>query len=375
MSAYYPKHGGGIEIVAHQIARQLIKAEFDFTWCALGCDAVPENVPGLICNPLSGTNIVEKIAKIPFPLISPGSVLALWKLVKRSEIVHLHDYIYPSNFFSWLFAKIQKKPVVITQHIGLVPYKNPLFRLTFALVNHTLGRVMLSRSSLVVFIANHVQDYFAGICGSNKPHWRYIPNGVDSRVFNTSEIQAGRDPDLSSQLPQCQFVLFVGRFVEKKGLLFLKDLVRNCDDIQWVFAGQGPIDPQLWGLDNVTTIRHVGHECLSQLYNRARLLVLPSVGEGFPLVVQEAVACGTPVLTTPETSRGCYSADSFLVTLDIHSQTALGNWENGIRDLLEDKAKLYSISAEGALYAKENWNWNAISKQYEQAFSQAISRR
>jgi glycosyltransferase involved in cell wall biosynthesis len=233
--------------------------------------------------------------------------------------------------------------------------------------------MMLSRSAQVVFIANHVQDYFAGICGSNKPHWRYIPNGVDSKVFNTSTIQADQDSDLLSQLPEGQFVLFVGRFVEKKGLLFLKDLVRNCDDIQWVFAGRGPIDPQLWGSDNVTTISHMDHESVAELYSRASLLVLPSVGEGFPLVIQEAVACGIPVLTSNEASRGCIEADSFLFRSDIQSKDAVSNWEIKIRDLLNDKESLANASAEGALFAEKNWNWNSISKSYEAIFRQACS--
>ena len=373
VTAYYPNHGGGIEIVAQQILRQLVGSGFDFTWCALDCDPAPENTPGLTCNPVSGSNFFETFVRIPFPLVGPKSILELWKSIKLSDVIHLHDFIYPSNFISWLFAKIHKKPVIITQHIGLVPYRNPLFRLSFTIVNHTLGRMMLNRSTHVVFIANHVQDYFASICRRTKPHWHYIPNGVDSKVFNTTTTYVEPDSTCLPQLPKEPFVLFVGRFVEKKGLVFLKDLVRMCGDIQWVFVGKGPIDPKSWGLSNVTTIEHIDHEGVSTLYRRASLLVLPSVGEGFPLVIQEAVACGTPVLTSHETSRGCTEADSFLFSSDIHSKDAVSNWERKIRDLLNDKTTLASASREGALFAEKNWNWSSISKRYESIFRQACS--
>jgi len=313
--------------------------------------------------------------RIPYPLIGPKSILKLWKLVKLSDVIHLHDFIYLSNIFSWLFARLQKKPVIITQHIGLVPYRNPLFKLSFTLVNNTLGRLMLAYSAKVVFIANHVQDYFASICGGAKPNWRYIPNGVDSKVFNNSTTPVEPDSNLFRIIPESPFVLFVGRFVEKKGMPFLQELVRQCDDIQWVFVGQGPIDPKCWDLNNVTTIQHLEHDGVSSLYRRASLLVLPSVGEGFPLVIQEAVASGTPVLTSPETSRGCSDASSFLFQMDIHSKDAVNNWEAKIRELLSDTVILGSASAEGAIYAKEKWNWSSICKQYEQVFRQVCSGR
>lgn len=373
VSAYYPGHGGGIEIIAQQIISHLSDRGFRFTWCAADCEAAPEDFSGSYCAPLKASNFFEKVVKIPFPLISPGAVLKLWKLVSENDVIYLHDFIYPSNLFTWLFAKMRGKPVIITQHIGLVPYRNPLLRLSFASVNHTLGKLILNRSSQVVFIANHVQDYFAGICGGNKPHWRYIPNGVNAKFFNNSTGFNETDINQVTRLHKDRFLLFVGRFVEKKGLLFLKELVRSCDDLQWVFAGKGPIDPGSWGLENVTVIRHIDHACVAQLYRRASLLVLPSVGEGFPLVIQEAVACGTPVLTTLETSGGCAEADSFLFKLEIAAEDSVESWGATIRELLADHQKLESASNEGLRYARENWNWSAIGEQYEQVFRQCHS--
>lgn len=373
VSAYYPNHGGGIEIVAHQIARRLADCGFDITWCAADCDPAPNDIPGLTCCSLPGSNFIENIARIPFPLPGPAAIPRLWKQTRSSDVIHLHDFIYPSNCIVWLFARIQKKPVIITQHIGLVPYRNPLFRLLFAMINRTVGRIMLNRSSQVVFIADHVRDYFARICRSSPPHWAYIPNGVDTGIFSASTSPAQSRADVLRHLPAGQFVLFVGRFVEKKGLRLLKDLVRGCDDIQWVFVGRGPMNPKLWGQGNVTTIEHMDHEDLAVLYRRTSLVVLPSVGEGFPLVIQEAAASGAPVLTTHETSSGCKGAQSFLFSLDIHGSDAVDRWEREIRDLLRDNARLEAASAAGIRYAEENWNWGAICKQYEKVFRQVVS--
>ena len=54
--------------------------------------------------------------------------------------------------------------------------------------------------------------------------------------------------------------------------------------------------------------RNLSQAELPPLYQAADLLVLPSVGEGFPLVVQEAMACGTPALVGDETAAGCPEA-------------------------------------------------------------------
>src|SRR4029077_19092998 len=107
--------------------------------------------------------------------------------------------------------------------------------------------------------------------------------------------------------------LFLGRFVEKKGLPVLRELAQRLPQVRLLLAGWGPIDPAAWGLPNVTVVRSPSTGELSALYQAADLLLLPSVGEGFPRSVQEAMACGTPALVGSETAAGCPGSEGVLL--------------------------------------------------------------
>lgn len=65
--------------------------------------------------------------------------------------------------------------------------------------------------------------------------------------------------------------LFVGRFVEKKGLHIIKALAAQFADVDWVLAGAGPIGPTTWRLANVRTIGMIAHNSMASLYQAADL--------------------------------------------------------------------------------------------------------
>ena len=99
-----------------------------------------------------------------------------------------------------------------------------------------------------------------------------------------------------------RIVSFVGRFVEKKGLHIIERLARARPDLTWALAGWGPIDPLAWGLPNVHVFAGLQGPSLVPFYQASDAFVLPSTGEGLPLVMQEALACGMPVICGAESA-------------------------------------------------------------------------
>jgi len=348
ITPFYPSHGGGVEIVAYKIARELCQKGMSVTWCASSFDKLPEAVPNLEISPYSASNIVETKLHLPFPLPGINALRQIYKAICAANVVHLHDYLYAPNIFAWLVAKKKHKPIIITQHIGLVPYQNPLFRHLLQLLNKTVGNFILSRTQQTIFISDQVKHYFESMPTRQDRNWKLIPNGVDSSMFKPN-------PDTAPS-----YILFVGRFVEKKGLLFLRALASQLQNYNWVFVGRGPINPGDWNLPNIKVVDLVDQSELVALYQSAHLLVLPSVGEGFPLVIQEAMACGTPVLTTQETANGSVAAKSLVHCLPVDPTNAAEEWTKKILDIIGSAKKPNELSG----FAHSHWSWATVGEHY-----------
>jgi glycosyltransferase involved in cell wall biosynthesis len=304
VSAYFDSHRGGIEIVAGRLAEEFRRAGHAVTWLASDAAyAGPANEEGARRVPVTAFNGMEDRLGLPFPIPGRESLRTIRREVAQADVVILHDCVYPTNVAAFLAARWFGKPVVVTQHIGAVPYRSPLLRGLMKLVTRLVTRPMLAAADQVVFISNITAEAFAGIRYRVPP--RLIFNGVDTDLFRPA-TDADERVALRAQfgLPSDRPVaLFVGRFVEKKGLHILREAARLGSDVVWVFVGWGPLDPRGWGLPNVSVHSGLAATRLAALYRTSDAFVLPSTGEGFPAVVQEALASGVPVVCGAETAR------------------------------------------------------------------------
>lgn len=359
VSPYYDTHGGGVEKVASRLATEVAQLGASVTWCSLNCgEGLPEE-GGINLVGLRGSNLIENKLNFPYPLLGFFSLLKLRKEIKKADIIHIHDYIYFSNIFSFLVAKMNGKRILLTQHIGMIQYKNRILRYLLSTLNRTIGSVILSRASCVVFISDHVKEYFERAVSGSHLKWHYIPNGVDTDIFHPkAKIGENLLPGARKK------ILFVGRFVEKKGILFVREIVRKLDMYDWVFVGRGPLDPQGWGLAHVRVVGQVENKShLADIYRQSNLLVLPSYGEGFPLVVQEAIASGVPVLTSYDVAVGSSAANKYLFIEDIWRDGAEARWISRIEGILTEPVDQERL-ASSVRFAKENWNWPKIAEKY-----------
>jgi len=348
---YYPAHRGGVERVAGQLAEHLAASgTAEFEWHASDCDAAPDAVRGITPVPARSWNGIERLLGFPYPLWSLGALCRLWKACRSADLVHIHDCLYLPNVVAYVAAR----RVLVTQHIGHVPYRNPLLRLALRIANGILGRWILGGADRVVFESATVQAYFTRFVRFRSPPV-LIANGVDTGRFAPAAA-AGRPAGRP-------VLLFLGRFVEKKGLSVLHQLAQRLPDVQWFFAGWGPLDPSSWRLANVTVVPSPGAAQLAALYQAADLFVLPSVGEGVPLSLQEAMACGTPALVGEDTAAGILGAEQVLLRERVGDADTVERWSARIHALL-GSGELQALRPRVAAFAREQWSWQRCTARY-----------
>ena len=368
---YFPAHGGGIEIVANQIATRLAgSGAWTIAWFASDVDPEPDVVPGLMTTAARSWNAVERRTGLPFPLWSIGSLRALWVAVRDADLVHVHDYLYLGNLAAIIAGWRWGKPVVVTQHIGLIPFASRIKRLTLELLNRTIGPLFLRHVHQVVFISEAVRTYFeARVTFTRRP--AYLPNGVDGALFHPA-TPAARLPVPSESLVYPRHgpvLLFVGRFVEKKGVHIVAELARRHPTHAWILAGHGPLEWVWSGLGNVRVLSGRSGATLAPLYQVADLLVLPSIGEGFPLVVQESMACGTPVMINESTAAGCPMGDSLFFAEPVDStEGTVVRWSTSLNRILEHGEELARRRTSVAEFSREQWSWDRTAGEYEALF-------
>ena len=351
VSHFYESHGGGIERVAGQLSRQFARLGAEAAWAASDSDAPPGGIVEVV--PLRCVNPTERLTGLPMPVPTPRALRLLAREVRRCDAVVIHDALYLTSIAAFLLAKAYGKRVILIQHIAGIAFASPLLRSVMNLANRLVTRPMLWAADERIFISDTVRHELLGtpprIAG------RLLFNGVDRDIFRAGDITPTMGQNGSAP------ILFVGRYVEKKGLAVLRALAELRPDWTFEMVGSGPIRPGDWKLANVRDLGTQSPHALGDLYRKGGLLLLPSVGEGYPLVIQEAMACGLPVVCGEPSNRADPGAARWLRGVAID----LGDPHGSARRCADAIAE-FELSTEErsamARYAAERYDWEAMAQ-------------
>lgn len=317
VSHYYPPHVGGIERAVQTQAEHLAAAGYAITVAttAPGGQVGSQQVgPDLEVVRVPTWNQIEDASRVPFPLITPGAVARLRRLVARADIVHVHDLFYVTTWCAVLLSVLRGIPVVLTQHVHMIDHPSRLVMFVQRWVYRLIGRAILRRVSAVCYLNATVREFLLQL-GARPEQLRFVPNLVDTEQFRPPVDRAEvAELRAAFELPADDVLaVFVGRFVPKKGFAMVAASA-GCGATMIMVGGDQAESGQP-DRDGVLWLGARGVADVARLYRACDVFVLPSVSEGFPLTVQEAMASGLAVITTDDPGYRLYDLDRDLVSL------------------------------------------------------------
>ena len=248
-------------------------------------------------------------------------------------------------------------PEIAWQHWLLTPLRRQVLRSARAIVAVDSGLARLST----------IADPFPV---------KVIPNGVDSRYyFPRPEPKAGGDPIM---------VLFVGRFHRQKNLPFLLEQLARVHAAApggWRLAlvGDGEERPRLeecvhrLGLTKITAWHGwlKDKTSLRNLYQQADVVVNPSLYEGLPNVVLEAMACGLPVIASDVPGNNSLvrpGETGFLFTLGDGDALCAA-----LHEIREKPALARTLGQRGRRRVEDDFSWEHVARSYLAFFEPGTS--
>jgi glycosyltransferase involved in cell wall biosynthesis len=222
----------------------------------------------------------------------PGLVRAVG--AERPAVFHAHLNWPLACKFGLAAAALRRVPAVVaTVHLFVDGLINSNVRLQVRVVGAGVHRYLA--------VSRHVRDRLAAAIGLPERKLRVVPNGIDPAPFTRPA-----DPALRTRLagtPDRPLVLTAARLTPQKAIDVLLSAAVLVPEAVFVIAGDGPeraaLEARAKALGVAQRVRLLGARGdVAELLAACDLFVLPSLFEGLPLSVLEAMAAAKPVVAT-----------------------------------------------------------------------------
>ena len=230
----------------------------------------------------------------------PATLPALLKELDRrkADVLHLHGY--GATTFGRLAAAMRGIPVVLHEHANLTD--TPWFQ-------KVADRALSRYTDIAIAVSKSTADFVVGArlvpAERTKVVYLGVPLDVFSRVRTAAEIAEARR---ALGVPEHAFAIgTVTRLMPSKGTQYLVDAARPVLDAlpsaRIYIVGEGELQPELeaqaraLGLGDRLVFAGFRRD-VAQALSAFDLLVFPSLWEGTPLTVLEALAMGKPIVST-----------------------------------------------------------------------------
>lgn len=231
-------------------------------------------------------------------------------------------------------------------------------------------RRILSKADLVLPLTDHMERVIKSICPGARTY--VVGEGIEIGMCSSTR---------KAKLPK-ESVLFLGRLTELKGVKYLieafSEVREKRPDAHLVIAGYGELEENLkeqakkQGTEGITFKGKVERKDVPGYMKACEVFVLPSISEGFPLVILEAMSCGAPIIATgvramPEIVKD--GKNGLLVKPRDPKGLA-----RCILQLLGDRRLRESMSRNNIEFSK-GYSWENISRKIESKIIEICSKK
>jgi glycosyltransferase involved in cell wall biosynthesis len=336
----------------------------------------------LFCNP-ADESALRDLAENFVPVVDSSAGYSLREHVSLplklrrlgAELLHSPHYVRP------LFCTI---PSVVTIHdcIHLLFPQYLPNRMAFRYARFVMGSAI--RNSSIVFTVSEASraDILRFYPSTDPAKVHVVPNAIDAELL-VDPGEAERDRVRERYQIRGRFVLFAGNVKPHKNLeRLIRAFARvRCqegnEDLRLVLIGDDVsryaslrrTADEAGVRQEVRFFGFVPHETLAALYRMATVFAFPSLYEGFGLPPLEAMACGTPVVTSRISSLPEVVGDGALL-VDPYNEDDIAQ---GIARVLDDE-DLRARLVERGLVRAASYSWARSVRQIHAGYLKALGR-
>jgi len=288
------------------------------------------------------------------------------------------DLIHFPNFILRPFR--EGKAVVTIHDLSFVRMPELIEKKNLQFLNRWIP-YSLERASRILVVSEFTKTELMALYSVPEEKIVVAPNGVSSEFVPITDEQELNLVKAKYQLP-ASFLLAVGTLEPRKNLSLIIEALSILKEQKNKVPPLVLVGPPGWnqevnrlkqlvqekGLqESVRFLYYVAREDMAAIYSAAKMLLFPSLYEGFGLPVLEAFACATPVISTNAASLPEVTGDAALLLAPNDPQ----EWSRAIETLWEEPTKQKQMFLKGLELAKK-FTWERTAQKTLEAYEQAI---
>ncbi|GAH45981.1 unnamed protein product, partial [marine sediment metagenome] len=287
------------------------------------------------------------------------------------DVVHTHLPTPWSADWSAIISKIKKKPLIVTYHNDITG--SGIAKYIAKFYNSTSLKFLLNRADKIIITQPKYIDS-SPYLKSYENKIVVIPNGVDVTKFKPIEVD-------KSDKNTIFFLSLLDEFHRYKGLNYLLSALeivkKEISDVKLIIGGEGKLMSEYQDMANSLGLKDniefhgfiFPDEKIVEYYNRCDVFVLPSISstqEGFGIVLLEALACGTPVISTEIVGVAeDVEKNNAGIIVPSKNPEALAD---AMIEILNDEDMAKKMGENGRRLVEEKYTWEQIAEITEKVY-------